>query len=274
MIDYSETGISTEKVSDDYLLLNSCGIEYLHDRDRGSMRKNGRSDYHILYIERGACRLRLGENEVRVGEGGLILFRPGEPQIYSFLAIDDSISHYIHFTGSGIPELFERLGIGEIRFFEMGESSRYKQISAEMVREFTMKQPFYETICAAKLMELFALIAKKYSLRHNRVSHIGESRIDAACRRIYENLASPPSAAELAADSCLSVSRFTHLFREVTGRSLHDFIISMRIDRAKELLSTGELSVKETAQVVGFEDQNYFSRLFKSRTGLPPREYR
>lgn len=261
-------------VSDDYLKLNSCGIEHLFERDRGSMRKNGRADYHILYIERGYCRLRLGENDIRVGKGGLILFRPGEPQIYSFLAKDDSISHYIHFTGSGVKELLERLGIGEISFFEMGESSRYKQISAEMVREFTIKQPFYETICASKLMELFALIARKYSLRHNRISRIGESRVNAACRRIYENPMSPPSIKELASECCLSESRFSHIFRDVTGRSLHDFILSIRIERAKELLSMGELSVKETAQSVGFDDQNYFSRLFKLRVGMSPSEYR
>lgn len=283
MIDYSETGISSEKTSDDYLALNSCGIEYLSERDRGSMRRSGRVDYHILYIERGICRLQTHDNPcpggnsepeiTEVGAGGIIMFRPGEPQIYSFLAKDDSVSHYIHFTGRGAGELLRKLGIYEIRVFDMGESLRYREISAEMTREYTMKKPFYETFCVSKLTGLLGIIARKYSLRHNRVGHTGESRINAACRRIYENLASPPTTDELASEACLSVSRFTHLFREATGRPVGDFILSMRIERAKELL-VSELPVGEVARMVGFEDQNYFSRVFRAKVGVPPRTFR
>ena len=50
MTDYSESGVSTERTSEEYLSLNSCGIEKLSERDRGSMRRQGRVDYHILYI--------------------------------------------------------------------------------------------------------------------------------------------------------------------------------------------------------------------------------
>ena len=100
--DYS---VSTERVSDEYLTLNSCGIQRLGVIDRGSRRVNGRLDYHILYIEQGCCHLTLEGQETCVGAGGVILFRPREPQIYSFRAADDSVSHYIHFTGSGCAEL-------------------------------------------------------------------------------------------------------------------------------------------------------------------------
>ena len=269
MTDYSEIGISTERTSDDYLTLNSCGIERLSERDRGSMRRNGRVDYHILYIERGICHVMLGENEEEAGAGSIILFRPGEPQIYRFRAADGSISHYIHFTGKGCGELLERLGISEIRIFDMGISRRYEEISAEMEREYTMKQPCYETMCTAHLTALLGLIARKYALRNIRVSRLSESRISGACRRIYDNLSNPPTLAELASECCLSESRFTHLFSEVTGKSLHGFILSLRMEKAKELLST-DLSVKEVAAMVGYEDQNYFSRMFRKYTGTAP----
>ena len=273
MIDYNETGASSERVSDEYLQLNSCGIEYLSERDRGSMRKNGRMDYHILYIERGVCHLDLDREKIEVGAGGIIFYRPFEPQIYSFYAKDESISHYVHFTGSGVEGLLERLGIGELKLFDMGESHRYKEIMADMVREYTMRKPCYETFCAARLLELLGLIGRKYTLRNNRVGRAGESRINAACRRIYDDLASPPDVTLLAREACLSVSRFTHLFREVTGKSYGDFVRTLRVNRAKELLSHGELTVGEVARMVGYDDQNYFSRIFRDNVGCSPMKY-
>lgn len=265
---------SYERTTNEYLSLNSCGIEDLGDYDRGSCRPNGRVDYQIIYIERGFCHLTKNGGQRLVGAGGIVLFRPGEPQIYSFLASEKSISHYVHFTGVGCASLLNRLGIDSIDVFDMGKSRTYEEISAKMEREFTMKKPLYESFCTAYLHELLNIIARKYALRHSRVSHVSESRINAACREIFANLASPPSAAELASACCLSESRFTHLFREATGRSLKEFIATMRIDRAKSLLTSTDMSVREIAEMIGYDDQNYFSRIFRRAIGLSPTDYR
>jgi two-component system response regulator YesN len=63
-------------------------------------------------------------------------------------------------------------------------------------------------------------------------------------------------------------------FREVTGENFIDFETSVRIDKAKELLYKTLLSVKEITYSVGYNDQNYFSKLFKKHTGQTPTEYR
>ncbi len=274
MINYDASGPSSERLSDEYLALNSCGIELLSDIDRGSLRKSGRVDYHILYVERGICYLEIHGEKIQADAGSVVLFRPGEPQCYNFLAADHSISHYIHFTGVGCKELLTRLGIVDIQVFPMGTSGTYEEISAKMVREYTMKRQYWESYAVGYLYELLSLIGRKYALRHEHISHESEARISAACRRIYENLASPPSIAELAKECCLSDSRFAHLFREVVGKAPNEFIISLRMDRACEMLENSGLSVREIARSVGFADQNYFSRLFKERVGCPPREFR
>ncbi len=274
MISYNPIAPSTERTSNEYLALNSCGIERLSDIDRGSIRKNGRVDYHILYIEKGICRLELDGKKVEVNAGGIVLFRPFEPQCYSFLASDCSVSHYIHFTGTGCSRLLGDLGIGNIKVFDMGTSGTYEEISAKMVREYTMKRKHWESFCVGCLYELLSLIARKYALRHDRISHESESRIGFACRRIYESFPSSPSIPELAAEACLSVSRFSHLFTEVVGKSPNEFIISLRVDRARELLCDTGLSVREVSERVGFTDQNYFSRLFRERVGVSPRRFR
>lgn len=65
-------------------------------------------------------------------------------------------------------------------------------------------------------------------------------------------------------------TRFFELFRRKTGLSPNDYLIRLRIAKARELLSTGELSVKTVAERTGFSDAGFFSRTYKRLTGHKP----
>jgi len=74
----------------------------------------------------------------------------------------------------------------------------------------------------------------------------------------------------------LGVSPFTlsRRFKRETGRSLVDYIHYVRIQHARELLRDPTLSITEVALSVGYNDPNYFSRVFRKLVGTPPSEYR
>ena len=79
--------ISTERLSNEtHLLLNSCGIEQIGEQSsiKGSLRPNGRVDYHILYISQGVCNVKKRNEWQCAKAGSLILFRPHERQEYYF----------------------------------------------------------------------------------------------------------------------------------------------------------------------------------------------
>ena len=65
-----------------------------------------------------------------------------------------------------------------------------------------------------------------------------------------------------------------NLFKEVTGKSYTEFIASIRMERAKEMLALTDLSINDISRAVGYEDQNYFSRYFRKIEGCSPLEYR
>ena len=65
--------ISSEYLSNEYLHLNSCGIEFLCDKDYSTLRKNGRVDYHILYIAKGKYVKVLSADDVLTEDGLSIL---------------------------------------------------------------------------------------------------------------------------------------------------------------------------------------------------------
>ena len=62
--------------------------------------------------------------------------------------------------------------------------------------------------------------------------------------------------------------------KQSTGRSVGAWIDIVRIQRAKRLLSSTDLSIIDIATSVGVEDQSYFSRLFKKEAGITPSAYR
>lgn len=64
------------------------------------------------------------------------------------------------------------------------------------------------------------------------------------------------------------------LFKKETGRSIIDYVIEKRIDEAKRLLLEGAVSLSDIAELLGFHDYNYFSRVFKKRSGYTPSAYR
>jgi YesN/AraC family two-component response regulator len=64
------------------------------------------------------------------------------------------------------------------------------------------------------------------------------------------------------------------LFKEVTGKSITEFISTIRIERAKELLTSTNNPIRDIGESVGYADQNYFSRCFKRIEGCSPMKYR
>lgn len=79
---------------------------------------------------------------------------------------------------------------------------------------------------------------------------------------------------DLAAVAGLSESQFGRAFREATGESPHRYLISIRIQRARELLLQSDLPLIEVALQCGFERPNCFATTFRKATGLCPREWR
>lgn len=65
-----------------------------------------------------------------------------------------------------------------------------------------------------------------------------------------------------------------NIFKRETGRSVIDYLLEIRMEEAKKLLAEGSLSLGAVSEAAGFDDYNYFSRVFKKRTGYTPSEYR
>ncbi len=83
-----------------------------------------------------------------------------------------------------------------------------------------------------------------------------------------------PSVSYLAEQVCLSPSYMSDQLKQESGRSPQDHIHYYIIEEAKSRLLSSDTSISELAYALGFEYPQYFSRLFKAKTGLSPQQYR
>ncbi len=90
---------------------------------------------------------------------------------------------------------------------------------------------------------------------------------------IHAYLDSDLSLNQLAASIQMSPHYFSRLFKKTTGFTPHQYVINCRIEKAKDLLKKGKLSIAEIAQEVGFVDQSHLHRCFKRKVGITPKQF-
>ena len=95
-----------------------------------------------------------------------------------------------------------------------------------------------------------------------------------AAAYMEEHLSEPLDRDSVARAAGLSGSHFSHLIREKTGRTFTDLMAQYRVDHAKTMLRRTDKSIIQIAMECGFEDQSYFTRVFKRLAGTTPRAYR
>lgn len=225
------------------------------------LKTSGRRVNGLLFIESGSCRYSFSGGEFELKEGSVIYLPLGSAHRMKILT-DDITFYRVDFT------LFVD---GEVALF----SDRPQKITDTADEE---------CIAAVKrLCEDFSLIDDSVAraeqmciiLRSLQAPAAGRrtSRIRPALDYIRAHLTEHIDCRHLASLCFLGSARFYEIFSAETGETPLSYRDKLLIDRAKQLLSTGELSVSETAAQVGFDSAAYFSRFFKKQTGIPPSKY-
>ena len=103
---------------------------------------------------------------------------------------------------------------------------------------------------------------------------IADPRVIWVIAEMHRRMGEELTLDDLARHVNLSRSRFAHVFRQQTGRAPGRYLRDLRLARARVLLETTFLSIKEVMAAVGFNDPSHFSRDFQHAFGASPRAWR
>lgn len=258
------------------LFVGSCGTYHLFTRPKlPTHRPRGRLDFQLLYVASGKAHFYFNGTEEIVTAGHMVIYRPKEEQRYYYYGIDQPEVYWVHFTGNNVKNILRQYGIADSsHVIYTGTSLEYKKIFTQMIQELQMCRENYEELLVLLLRQIFILI-RRYSVnRPKTINSYLESEMERAVKHFHEHYNTAISIEDYAKSRGMSASWFIRSFKEFTGSTPMQYILSIRMMNAQNLLETTEYNVTEIGNIVGYDNPLYFSRLFKKQNGVSPSEFR
>lgn len=260
------------------LIVGSCGTYKLSSHPKlPTYRPRGRLDYQIIYVASGKAYFHFDnvENETIVHAGNMVIYKPKEFQKYEYYGEDKTEVYWIHFTGSDVKMLLRKYGIKDnMRTFFVGTSLEYERIFKRIISELQRCQTDFEEMISMQLRQLFITISRQLSKERVLKNEYLDNEMDIAAQYFSDNYNTEINIEEYATSRGMSISWFIRNFKEYTGTTPMQYIVSTRITNAQTLLETTTYSVTEIGQIIGYDNPLYFSRIFHKQKGISPKNYR
>lgn len=265
-VGYDEVGVN------DHYPTKGHADGYFFDMDKG----RELNEYQMIYLLEGEGFFRSDvTGETRIKAGDLFLLFPGVWHSYGPLEHSHWKSYWIGFKGRNMDD---RVKGGFLRpekpVYRIGFAAEIVELYKSALKTAQEEAAYSQQLLAGIVNHLIGMM---YALERNIVLNKNQAHVEMISRarlRIREALESDLTIQKLAEDMGVSYSNFRKLFKEHTGLSPALYQQDLRLQRAKEMLSTTKISIKEIAYRLNFESPDYFSSKFRMKTGLKPSEFR
>jgi AraC-like DNA-binding protein/mannose-6-phosphate isomerase-like protein (cupin superfamily) len=227
------------------------------------------NEYQFLYILKGEGLFRTALGETFLHAGSFVVLVPGVWHWYRPKEETGWIEYWVGFDGV-YPKM-----LSECSFLDSTPKISDIGIRDNIVEQFTRiiegvanERPGFQQIVSSRIPLIYAE-TRSYAM-DSAVEARGKDLFDRISVVFKANIYSTLDMEALAESLNLNYATFREEFKLYTGLSPYQYFLQMKINRAKELLFEGGLSVKEISYKLSFDNPYYFSRLFKKKTGVSP----
>lgn len=154
----------------------------------------------------------------------------------------------------------------------------YRQDFHDMIEIYNLREEHYKRVTSAKLHCFLLKLAHEYFV--NQIETKGKSGIrrseliiENLILYINENYTKKHKSGDFEMIYEMNFDYLNRVFQKITGRTIFAYINAVRMNNAKQLIETTNLSFSEISYLVGINDKYYFSRIFKKTVGSTPTEY-
>lgn len=238
-------------------------------------RPRGAGQAIFIYCTRGRGWTEIGGSRHAVGAEDLLVIPSGCPHRYGADAGHPWTIHWFHAMGGHTAHFVTELGLSRYRpVIHLRHDPMLLALFDELID--TLEHGYGPSQLLYASQTLAHLLGRMVWVRRQswRGAPDPQQQIERSIAFMKQHLARRVRIRDLAVIAGLSASHYLKLFRARTGYSPMDYFIRLRMHRACQLLDTTDLSIKEIAAQVGYEDPLYFSRAFRAVNESPPSAYR
>jgi AraC family transcriptional regulator, arabinose operon regulatory protein len=231
--------------------------------------------YNKLYfIYEGEGWLKIGKKEFYPKPNQMFLMPAGVKQSYSTINDNTFTKFWCHFTAKvGEANLFDVLRLS--CYIDVPDAGKLQALFKDLIFYHESTEIISSLKVKAILLDIIC-----YYLENTAIDNIAltpspnTDKIAIVTNYINNNLSEQLTVDELSRLVHFHPNYFIRFFKNNLGVSPINYINKIRMEKAKELVKTSNMQLKEIAAVTGFNDLFYFSKTFKSYTGFSPSEYR
>ena len=246
--------------------------EYMFDPEHGRILP----EYQLIYIVDGSGMLSTksaGCTKIKCGD--MFMLFPGEWHSYRPDAGTGWNEYWIGFHGINIDNRVQA-GFFSVKspVFHIGYNEYIVGLYQEAIHTAMRQEPFFQQLLAGVVNHMLGIMFMTGSRNALRKDDEALSMVDMSKNIMNDFIEEDIRMPEIADRLNISYTKFRRLFRQYTGQSPAQYFINLRIHRAKELLRGTNASIKEISIILHFESAEYFTTMFRSRTGMTPTEFR
>lgn len=229
--------------------------------------------YQLVYITRGKGTLYTEENHTEINEGDMILLPPHIWHSYYPNKKSGWKEYWIGFEGAYIDKRFdEKFFPNGLTIYNIGVKDKIVDLYEQAINIANEEKSCHQQFLAGIANLILGMTI--YYNNNKPDNDIVSKLIDKAKVIIRNNIFEDINLEDIANQVNMSYSWFRKQFKSMTGLSPAHYIQDLRVKQAKEIISTTNLSIKEIAFKLCFDNTAYFIKVFKKHTGYSPADYR
>lgn len=247
-------------------------FDYYFNVDKGRIL----NEYQLLYITDGNGIFTFGNSKQScfITEGKMFFLMPGVWHTYKPIENSGWNEYWIGFKGDIIEKIVsEGFFLNRAPVFNIGLNERIIDLYLKAIDIANEERAGFQQALSGIVMHILGLMYYRDKTRdfedEDLINKINKAKVIMR-ESVYSNMIAEDVAKELN----ISYSGFRKAFKEFTGTSPSKYMLELKLNEAKRLLSTTNQSIKEISYSLKFENPDYFPIFFKKRTGLTPGEYR
>ncbi|MGK6352691.1 AraC family transcriptional regulator [Parapedobacter sp. DT-150] len=234
-------------------------------------------EYQLIYISAGSGIFESTKGGViTIDEGSIILLFPDEWHRYKPHGTTGWIEYWVGFSGNIADNLIKH------SFFTKKNPVLFTGVKPDIIRLYQdiisytrCELPGYQPLvsgCVLYLLGMIYSVSKQQALAKNNGDH--QRLVQKATAMLRESAETDVTMEGIADQLKMSYSLFRKVFKKHTGIAPGQYLLQLKVDRAKHLLLYTDKLVKEIAYDLNFESEGYFSKFFKEKTGVSPLAYK